>query len=158
MRNFELEVVIPGSTYITQSGVPQYTLLFIREMPCAGSKIRVFYALSCHWNYIMKQMHIKQMLNICQELVCIFVFCSPRSPKRTPYETKREWCKMLILNATWRSWMWLLYIYIRNQFNVEGRVRKIAKNVIFYLHNPSSRTLALGSTQPLTEMSTRNSF
>jgi hypothetical protein len=26
----------------------------------------------------------------------------------------------------------------------------------FNLHNPSSRTMALGSTQPLTEMSTRN--
>jgi hypothetical protein len=26
----------------------------------------------------------------------------------------------------------------------------------FSLHNPSSRTMALGSTQPLTEMSTRN--
>jgi hypothetical protein len=27
---------------------------------------------------------------------------------------------------------------------------------IFHLHNPSGRTMALGSTQPLTEMSTRN--
>jgi hypothetical protein len=27
---------------------------------------------------------------------------------------------------------------------------------IFYLHNPSNRTMALGSTQPLTEMSTRS--
>jgi len=26
----------------------------------------------------------------------------------------------------------------------------------FYWHNPSGRTMALGSTQPLTEMSTRN--
>jgi len=26
---------------------------------------------------------------------------------------------------------------------------------IFHLHNPSDRTIALGSTQPLTEMSTR---
>jgi hypothetical protein len=29
---------------------------------------------------------------------------------------------------------------------------------IFQLHNPSGRTMALGSTQPLTEMSTRNIF
>jgi hypothetical protein len=28
--------------------------------------------------------------------------------------------------------------------------------VIFHLHNPSGRTMALGSTQLLTEMSTRN--
>jgi len=27
--------------------------------------------------------------------------------------------------------------------------------VIFHWHNPSGRTMALGSTQPLTEMSTR---
>jgi hypothetical protein len=27
---------------------------------------------------------------------------------------------------------------------------------IFQLHNPSGRTMSLGSTQPLTEMSTRN--
>jgi len=26
----------------------------------------------------------------------------------------------------------------------------------FHLHNPSGRSMALGSTQPLTEMSTRN--
>ena len=29
-------------------------------------------------------------------------------------------------------------------------------NGIFHWHNPSGRTMALGSTQPLTEMSTRN--
>ena len=29
---------------------------------------------------------------------------------------------------------------------------------IFHLHNPSGRTMTLGSTQPLTEMSTRNIF
>ena len=29
-------------------------------------------------------------------------------------------------------------------------------NGIFHLHNPFGRTMALGSTQPLTEMSTRN--
>jgi hypothetical protein len=28
--------------------------------------------------------------------------------------------------------------------------------VIFYWHNPSGRTMALGFTQPLREMSTRN--
>jgi hypothetical protein len=28
--------------------------------------------------------------------------------------------------------------------------------ILFHCHNPSGRTMALGSTQPLTEMSTRN--
>jgi hypothetical protein len=40
--------------------------------------------------------------------------------------------------------------------------RKIAVSIpdgvigFFYSHNPSDRTMALGSTQPLTEMSTRS--
>ena len=40
--------------------------------------------------------------------------------------------------------------------------RKVAGSIpddvieIFHLHNPSVRTMALGLTQPLTEMSTRN--
>jgi len=40
--------------------------------------------------------------------------------------------------------------------------RKVAGSIpdgvigIFYWHNPSDRTMALGSTQPLTEMSTRS--
>jgi len=40
--------------------------------------------------------------------------------------------------------------------------RKVAGSIpdgvtgTFHLHNPSDRTMALGSTQPLTEMSTRN--
>jgi hypothetical protein len=31
-------------------------------------------------------------------------------------------------------------------------------NGIFHRHNPSGRTMAMGLTQPLTEMSTRNIF
>jgi hypothetical protein len=38
-----------------------------------------------------------------------------------------------------------------------SRVRVPMRWIFFYnLQNPSSRTMALGSTQPLTEMSTRN--
>ena len=43
-------------------------------------------------------------------------------------------------------------------------IRKVAVSIpvgvigIFYLHNPSDRTVALGPTQSLTEMSTRNIF
>jgi hypothetical protein len=38
-----------------------------------------------------------------------------------------------------------------------SRVRFAMRSLdIFDLFNPSSRTMALGSTQPLTEMSTRN--
>jgi hypothetical protein len=43
-----------------------------------------------------------------------------------------------------------------------ARSRKVAGSIpdavngVFHWHNPSGRTMALGSTQPLTEMSTRN--
>jgi hypothetical protein len=36
------------------------------------------------------------------------------------------------------------------------RVRVPLKFIFFNLHNPSSLTMALGSAQPLREMSTRN--
>ena len=45
---------------------------------------------------------------------------------------------------------------------VQALRRKVAGSIpdgvigIFYWHNPSGRTMALGMTQPLTEMSTRN--
>jgi hypothetical protein len=34
--------------------------------------------------------------------------------------------------------------------------QQTGRSGIFHCHNPSDRTIALGSTQPLTEMSTRN--
>jgi hypothetical protein len=43
-----------------------------------------------------------------------------------------------------------------------AKSRKVAGSIpdgvieIFHWHNPSGRTMALGSTQPLTEMNTRN--
>jgi hypothetical protein len=42
----------------------------------------------------------------------------------------------------------------------EGNKKKIPDGVngFFYCHNSSGRTMALGSTQPLKEMSTRNIF
>jgi len=37
-----------------------------------------------------------------------------------------------------------------------SRVRFPMVSLEFFIHNPSSRTMTLGSTHPLTEMSTRN--
>jgi hypothetical protein len=54
---------------------------------------------------------------------------------------------------------YLLVIYYQNHCATS---RKVAGSIpdgvsgIFYWHNPSGRTTALGSTQPLTEISTRN--
>ena len=53
--------------------------------------------------------------------------------------------------SRWRSWL-----------RHCATSRKVAGSIpdgvigIFHRHNPSDRTMALGSTQPLTEMSTRN--
>jgi hypothetical protein len=48
---------------------------------------------------------------------------------------------------------WLRYC-VTNR-NVAGSISD-GFSGIFHSHNPSDRTIALGSTQPLTEMSTRN--
>ena len=56
-----------------------------------------------------------------------------------------------VLGTRWRSWL--------RQCPTS---RKVAGSIpdgiiwIFHWHNPSGRTVALGSTQPLTEMNTRN--
>jgi hypothetical protein len=41
-------------------------------------------------------------------------------------------------------------------YKLEGRAVRIPDGGFFNLPNPSSRTMALGSTQPLTETSTAN--
>jgi len=59
--------------------------------------------------------------------------------------TARSW------GTRWRSWL-----------RHCPKSRKVAGSIpddvigIYHWHNPSGRTMALGSTQPLTEMSTRN--
>ena len=56
-----------------------------------------------------------------------------------------------LLCTWWRSWL-----------RHCATSRKVAGSIpdgvigIFHCHNPSGRTMALGLTQPLTEMSTRN--
>ena len=51
----------------------------------------------------------------------------------------------------------LIFILIRSCATNRKVTGSIPDGVIgiFHLHNPSDRTMALGSTQPLTEMSTR---
>jgi hypothetical protein len=57
-------------------------------------------------------------------------------------------------NATewwWRSWL----RHCATSRKVAGSIPDDV-NGIYHLHNPTGRTMALGLTQPLTEMSTRN--
>jgi len=51
----------------------------------------------------------------------------------------------------WRSWL----RHCATSWKVAGSIPDGA-NGIFHLLNPSGRTMALGFTQPLTEISTRN--
>ena len=51
----------------------------------------------------------------------------------------------------WRSWL----RHCATSRKVAGSISDGVTG-IFYRHNPSGRTMALGLTQPLTEMSTRN--
>jgi hypothetical protein len=67
-------------------------------------------------------------------------------------DLQKEKHSTLLLGGTrWRSWL-----------RHRATSRKIAGSIpegvigIFHWHNPSGRNMALGSTQPLTEMSTRN--
>jgi hypothetical protein len=51
----------------------------------------------------------------------------------------------------WRSWL----RHWSTSWKVAGSIPDCVIG-IFHLHNPFGRTMALGSTQPLTEMSTRS--
>jgi hypothetical protein len=56
-----------------------------------------------------------------------------------------------ITNSRWRSWL----RHCATSQKVTGSIPEGVTG-IFHQHNPSGRTMALGLTQPLTKMSTRN--
>ena len=83
--------------------------------------------------------------NKCFEYTKCVLILSTTSPWKIDH-SKNKWG-----DARWRSW-----------FRHCATSRKFAGSIpdgavgIFYWHNPSGRTKTLGSTQPLTEMTTRN--
>jgi hypothetical protein len=78
-------------------------------------------------------------------------------PEHTNVSDNRFWCNAYVI-----LWCYLIHGYAVAQWLRHCATnRKIAGSIpdgvrIFHWHNPSSRTMALRSTQPLTEMSTRN--
>ena len=61
-------------------------------------------------------------------------------------------CRCILFGGTrWRSWL----RHCATSRKVAGSIPDCVIG-IFHWHNPSGRTMDLGSTQPLTEMSTRN--
>ena len=88
-------------------------------------------------------------------------------------EVARTWSGMFTYIQCWKmyghttnQWYFLMGFTVTNlHFTLSqkfGTNRKVAGSIpdgviwIFHWHNPSYRTIALGSTQPLTEMSTRS--
>jgi hypothetical protein len=65
----------------------------------------------------------------------------------TALQVRRSWVQF----TRWRSWL----RHCATSQKVAGSVPDYVV-VIFHWHNPSGRTMALGLTQALTEMSTRN--
>ena len=74
--------------------------------------------------------------------------------------------KRLMLTIFCNVWFWHITdaVWWRNRLSHCATSRKVAGSIpegvigLFHWHNPSGRTMALGSTQPLTEMSTRNIY
>ena len=71
-----------------------------------------------------------------------------------------SWPNIISSGILWRHlilcvYLWYLFTGMRYKPKVVCSIPDDF-NGIFYCHNPSGRTMALGSTQPLTEISTRN--
>ena len=101
---------------------------------------------------------VKAIINLCPVVICYGLLLDSRTEWRVYYsgsshtQAKLYSYRPLFCGATrWRSWL-----------RHCATSRKVAGSNpggvigIFHWHNPSGHTMALGSTQPLTEMSTRN--
>jgi len=73
-------------------------------------------------------------------------------------DSRRQWSVMLRNNILWREGhVWsAVTSYFTDESHCVLWTWVHGVTGIFYWHNPSGRTMALGLTQPLTEMSTRN--
>ena len=76
---------------------------------------------------------------------------SVHTVKQTTVPLSEKGLHLLLVGTRWRSWS-------RHYYTTQMIAGSIPDGVtgIFHCHNPSGRTVAFGSTQLLTEMSTRN--
>ena len=100
------------------------------------------------------------MSRLVRRCCCMWPPCEPFRSNQTQYSVANQ---QTILNrhyfrigqtaggTRWRSWL----RHCATSWKVAGAIPDGVIG-IFHWHNPSGRTMALGSTQPLTEMSTRN--
>ena len=78
-----------------------------------------------------------------------FTCCQPRC-------TVWLWVNLMILHSSWRGTRWRSWL---RHCSSSRKVADLIPDCVignFHWHNPSGRTMALGLSQPLTEMSTRN--
>ena len=83
-------------------------------------------------------------------ITCNFVYCN-HHVHRDFLITLHKSSTAHMLDTRWRSWL----RHCATSRKVAGSIPDGVTG-IFHWHNPSGRTMALGLTQPLTEMSTRN--
>ena len=123
--------------------------------------------LCCCWTSCDEMSLFHHHINACCICVCSFPFsgcissvtCSLSLVLRIPKVnisytiTKLEIniCTFNVSGMGWRSWL----RHCATSWKVAGLIPDGVVG-IFHWHNPSSHTMALGLTQPLTEMSTRN--
>jgi hypothetical protein len=88
-------------------------------------------SLKSYWHKIIIIRHLYRFLRICFFFLELYHFVGTR--------------------CWWRNWL----IHCATSPKVAGSIPDGVTG-FFSLHNPSGRNMALGSTQPLTEMSTRN--
>jgi len=107
----------------------------------------------------------KHCSNVCEFRPCLATESTNSAPMRTILTAALQW---QYLQTELIFWITLVYIYIYRGTRWRRWLRhcatswKAAGSIpddvidIFHWHNPSGRTMALGLTQSLTEMSTRN--
>ena len=103
---------------------------------------------SCFWFFFV----VKYLLTLEVILHCVW----PIFPNPKIFLDEVKIFIPRLINAggpRWRSWL-------RHCSTIQKVAGSIPCGVIgiFHWHNPSGRTMALGSTQPLTEMSTGNIY
>jgi len=92
-------------------------------------------------------------LGICGSLVSVFI-------QKEGGRSICDLCRAYIHKYIRTAWVWWHAVGWGPALQAGRSWVRMPSNVIrfFHWHNPSGRTMALGSTQPLMEMSTRNIF
>jgi hypothetical protein len=136
--------------------------LTLEQISRVQSVVFNYYPFSRNLVLIFQAFHLRLRMHTCQQLETVFTFVIT-----VKYTSWRN------LQSTWNVQIRMrmnifvhvfIYLWMNRRCSVvgwrtvlqAGRSRVRFPMRIFNLPNPSIRTMALGSTQPLTEMSTRN--